>query len=682
MSTGRRIVAALLLAAGLPTAALAVLREVPTAYDTIAAALAAADPGDTIYLRRGIYKEAVVVSEELTLEGEEAAGTRLTGGIQIKAPVTLRRLTVSGTGLTVAAGGSGTIENALFRDVSGTALTVSALAAGTAAGALDVSRNTFYGNGVGVSVGAGREDTTVFANVFAENTTAIEVPAGASTAGLTDNCFALAAGDALVGTGETTGLAFVDAALADRNLHLTPASACANRGAYSGDGADPTPSPVTGVTATSVAAGTVRVEWIAKPAAGVAVDRYLVRFKGTGTGAAYVDAAEVAPAAGDSYAEDLATTPGVPTGVTATPRDRGLRVSWTDDERADGHVVYLGTAPGDYPSTRDAGGASRLDLTGLPNGVRHYAAVSAYAEGNRVYAVVARSSTAGQPESRPSDAAAVALPRAESGLSDPATAVPEELPGYPALEDRGGCFVRAAAEPRARGSAAAALAAAVATVLLAGRRRPRVVAVAAALAAAGLAPTSARAGWAVSAGAGAFYPAEEDWADHYGKRYLPEGKIRAGYLPLPQIEVGADAGFRRDRGQITTTSTGEPLDAAVDQTLSVVPLQAYVLVNLRLSDRQWVVPYAAAGYSRYYYKLEVDGGETVRGHQDGYHARAGLKLLLDPLDPGNAANARGRYGVAGTYLLVEAQKAWVDDRGGSGVDLGGLSYTGGIGIEF
>jgi hypothetical protein len=133
---------------------------------------------------------------------------------------------------------------------------------------------------------------------------------------------------------------------------------------------------------------------------------------------------------------------------------------------------------------------------------------------------------------------------------------------------------------------------------------------------------------------------------------------------------------------VAQTDSGSPIEPPTRQTLSVVPLQSYLLLQLCFTDDQWVVPYVAGGYSRYYYQLKVDQGDKVSGHQDGYHARGGLKVLLDGLDPYFAERAFQHWGIWNTYLSLEAQYAKVDDRGASDTNLGGVSYSAEIVIEF
>lgn len=174
---------------------------------------------------------------------------------------------------------------------------------------------------------------------------------------------------------------------------------------------------------------------------------------------------------------------------------------------------------------------------------------------------------------------------------------------------------------------------------------------------------------------GRFYPALDDWADHYGKDRTTEFAAGLGYKLLRQVEVGAELGYLHDTGSgdlpLGGTTGGE-----VDYTL--MPLQLYVLLRGVFSEGQWLVPYAGGGYTAAYYRQEIRYQDKREGRADGSHWRAGLQLLLDGLDPGLSGSIED-YGIENSYLTFEYQdiSAKVD-----GIELGGEAWFVGVLLEF
>jgi hypothetical protein len=93
--------------------------------------------------------------------------------------------------------------------------------------------------------------------------------------------------------------------------------------------------------------------------------------------------------------------PPPPARLVASPKDGAVELRWTKVPEADlaGYLVYYGDRPGEYagtgadqgPSPIDAGGATSLIITGVPNGRLLYFAVAAYDGAPAVSAVSAAS---------------------------------------------------------------------------------------------------------------------------------------------------------------------------------------------------------------------------------------------------------------------------------------------------
>jgi len=184
--------------------------------------------------------------------------------------------------------------------------------------------------------------------------------------------------------------------------------------------------------------------------------------------------------------------------------------------------------------------------------------------------------------------------------------------------------------------------------------------------------------WSLEIKGGRHYPALDDWSTYYGKKYMNEYSGTIAYKLRRQLEVGIGAGSAKARGQAFA-----PLHniASGDVTFELFPVHLFVLARGVLDETQWLAPYAGGGLTRMYYREKTEGQDMVRGSADGYHARAGVQLCLDGVDPGGANSMYLDYGVYHTYLFIEAEytKARVKS---TSVDLGGIAYLTGFLFEF
>lgn len=203
-------------------------------------------------------------------------------------------------------------------------------------------------------------------------------------------------------------------------------------------------------------------------------------------------------------------------------------------------------------------------------------------------------------------------------------------------------------------------------------------------------PTAERPHWSLELKGGNFIPDIEDWSTYYGKRYMSQYGGSLAYKLIRQIEVGIEGMYSRDSGQglaplHTQAAGGIPVFAG-RVTYEVAPLNVFVLVRGLFNEKQWIVPYAGGGWTRMFYREEVEHQGVVRGSVNGYHARGGIQFLLDALDPHAANNLYRDYGIYHTYLFLEGKhtRAMVDtvDTPSRSVNLGGTSWLGGLLFEF
>ncbi|MGE5751936.1 MAG: hypothetical protein ACM30F_07315, partial [Nitrospirota bacterium] len=85
-----------------------------------------------------------------------------------------------------------------------------------------------------------------------------------------------------------------------------------------------------------------------------------------------------------------------------------------------------------------------------------------------------------------------------------------------------------------------------------------------------------------------------------------------------------------------------------------------------------------------FYREEVQSQEVTRGSTNGYHARAGLQLLLDGIDPSASTSLELDYGMFHTYLFVEAEyiRTMANTATSGSVNIGGTSWLAGLLFEF
>ncbi len=192
--------------------------------------------------------------------------------------------------------------------------------------------------------------------------------------------------------------------------------------------------------------------------------------------------------------------------------------------------------------------------------------------------------------------------------------------------------------------------------------------------------------WSFEVKGGQFYPDIENWKSYYGSDRTSTVMAALAYKVLRQVEVGLEGGYARDNGQGLA-----PLHNLVTGKVKyeIYPVQAYVLFRGVFSENQWVVPYVGGGWSRIYYREEVQYQPVARGFADGYHGRAGVQLLLDNIDPSASNGLLLDYGINHTYLFIEAQSitANIDTLDTATmttkkVNLGGVNYLAGLLFEF
>jgi hypothetical protein len=191
--------------------------------------------------------------------------------------------------------------------------------------------------------------------------------------------------------------------------------------------------------------------------------------------------------------------------------------------------------------------------------------------------------------------------------------------------------------------------------------------------------------WSFEVKGGLFTPDLPQWEDYYDGD-MTEFGIAWAYKIFRQLEVGVEGIYSKSSGMGFAPIHGE-LNATVDYMR--LPLNVFVLVRGVFDEGQVLVPYVGGGWTRVFYQQEISDQGSVKGFADGYHARAGVQVLLDEFDPEAANNMYHDYGIQHTYFFLEGglSRAMIDAvdpvTGASGpVNLGGKSVRAGLLFEY
>ncbi len=182
--------------------------------------------------------------------------------------------------------------------------------------------------------------------------------------------------------------------------------------------------------------------------------------------------------------------------------------------------------------------------------------------------------------------------------------------------------------------------------------------------------------WSIEIKGGTFHSDLDEWGTYYEDSRLKHYGFAAGYKLLRPLEVGIEAGFRKDQGQGFAPAHGI---LTGDVTYELLPVHVSATLRGIFYEDQWLVPYVGAAVGRYFYRITIEGQDSSSGATNGTFVRAGLQLLLDRLDRSAATGMRRHYGIDNTYLFIEARESEAEVDGS---ELGGTSYLGGLLLEF
>jgi hypothetical protein len=475
----------LLIAGALPLEVRAATLVVPTQFPKIQAAIDAAQSLDQVVVEPGTYTENLTLRSGVDVIGSEPAQTFLQPQTSTQPTVLIRlannlrfsnfTLTGASTAISVATSTGVQITNSVFHSASGIAID-------SASSSAQITNNVFFSNSIAI-----RRDSTLVAitnNIFRSNAVTlrnngalIDVSTNVTANCWSNNADLLVGGvDGGYGTQITLGDPLFVAEMGG-DYHLKQGSPCidvgqgtdaidnsvADLGAYGGPYADATPLPVTGVTLTdaSAAAPAIAVTWAANLSYLVTNSAlpgsYNVYYKQGAPGSPYtgIDAGggtQRSPVdVGNVTTFTLGNLSPLPASASATQlssaagQNQAVALAWAPVPGASGYRVHYGIAS-TTENQKDAGNVTTFTVQGLTNGASYVFAVGTLTRATYYVAVTARDSTPSKHESAYSAETSIQVGNPnESPLSNQLTALPQSTAPYPALPDKGGCFIATAA---------------------------------------------------------------------------------------------------------------------------------------------------------------------------------------------------------------------------------------------
>ena len=407
----------------------------------------------------GTYTGPFTLPNIFTLEGEELARTILKGSgstavITAGTSTTVKNLIVDGNGGIGVSAGNGTDVNLLNVVVKDATNGVD-----VASATVDIANAVFDGN-TGAAVNAAADSSvTMQSSILSNNSTDLTI---------TGTTFNYATNltyhndTANYPTDDATSILdeaplFVDSGVND--FHLKSGSPAIDLsdptldlGAYGGSGRDQTPFPVAAPVADEPAALTLHVTWSKNEAYDIV--GYKVYFDNDSPGAPYdgasnqgsspVDIVGATEANLDGLVSN-AVAPGTPQGVSLSPGNGALLVSWQPVAGATGYFVSWGETGGlALPEKVDVGNLTNYRITGLTNGVTYDVAVTAYSY-TTYYLAVAAYNSFGIESDLINETAQPLSDRMEGSKSAVVSDYPEETAPFPILADENKCFIATAA---------------------------------------------------------------------------------------------------------------------------------------------------------------------------------------------------------------------------------------------
>lgn len=184
--------------------------------------------------------------------------------------------------------------------------------------------------------------------------------------------------------------------------------------------------------------------------------------------------------------------------------------------------------------------------------------------------------------------------------------------------------------------------------------------------------------WSLELKGGAWMPLNATTKSFLGSCCSPVGMAEFGFLYKSMLGFELGAGYIGASGQAVGETSGS---VSVDKfSFTMIPLEGNVTFRFDFVPDQFLVPYLKAGPD-YVIFLQSLEGNSLNGGKWGMHGVAGVQFLLNNLEDVEATINDSSW-LNQIYFVMEGRYGWINSFGSTGVNLSGLTFTGGFLFEF
>jgi len=182
--------------------------------------------------------------------------------------------------------------------------------------------------------------------------------------------------------------------------------------------------------------------------------------------------------------------------------------------------------------------------------------------------------------------------------------------------------------------------------------------------------------WSLELKGGVWKPTDSTTKTFLG--FSPVGQAEFGFLYHHSLGVEVGVGYI---GAVGTAIGATSSTASRDQfSFLMIPIENNLTFRAHFKPDQFLVPYIKAGPDFVIFRQSLNGS-VVKGMKTGLHGTGGLQIRLDGIEDMSDTFEK-TMGINNIYLTLETRYGWINSFGGKGVDLSGLTFSGGFLFEF